>query len=216
MSQTSDHPSRVQRDVGAAAEAVLDAHRDAQRLKQIFERSHVPMVMVDDARRYVEVNRPAQLWFRLGLEEMRTFAIGELTPAPRSGTMERAWARLLEVGSVAGRYPVYGPDGNELEVVYYGLARILPGLHLIAFAPADWPEDEVGSIEDDGSSASLTPRELEVLALAADGLSGPALAEQLVLSPTTVSTHFDNIYAKLHVRNRAAAVAKAMRLGLIN
>ncbi|HEY2595659.1 MAG TPA: LuxR C-terminal-related transcriptional regulator [Chloroflexota bacterium] len=213
MSETSGH-SDVQRDVGAAAEAVLDASGDAQRLKRVFERSRVPMVMVDDARCYVEANRPARLWFRLSLDEMRTFAIDDLAPAPRSATTELAWARLLEVGSVAGRYPVYRRDGTQLDVVYYGIARILPGLHLIAFAPAEWPEE--GVIRDDGSSASLTLRELEVLALAADGLSGPALAEQLVLSRTTVSTHFDNIYAKLDVSNRAAAVAKAMRLGLID
>jgi ATP/maltotriose-dependent transcriptional regulator MalT len=36
-----------------------------------------------------------------------------------------------------------------------------------------------------------------------------------VLSVTTINTHFRNIYEKLGVRNRAAAVAKAMRLGLI-
>jgi DNA-binding NarL/FixJ family response regulator len=61
----------------------------------------------------------------------------------------------------------------------------MPGLHLIAFVPADWPEDEWPVIEDDGvdPSASLMPREIEVLALAADGLGGPQLAQQLVVSP---------------------------------
>jgi ATP/maltotriose-dependent transcriptional regulator MalT len=65
-------------------------------------------------------------------------------------------------------------------------------------------------------SALLTRREIEVLALAADGLGGLELAERLVLSPSTVRTHFKNIYEKLGVRNRAAAVAKAMRLGVID
>ncbi|MHB8693034.1 MAG: helix-turn-helix transcriptional regulator [Solirubrobacteraceae bacterium] len=132
--------------------------------------------------------------------------------------MEKAWARLLDVGSIAGRYPVDGSDGSRLDVVYYGLAHVLPGLHLIAFAPADWPEeDQLDAIVDDhpGACALLTAREIEVLALAADGLGGPELAQQLFLSPATVRTHFDNIYEKLDVRNRAAAVAKAMRLGMI-
>ncbi len=211
----SDH---VSRNVGTAAEAVLDARDDALRLKRTFEESRVPMVMVDGRRRYVEVNRPAQLWFRLSLDEMRTFAIGDLTPAPRDGSMERAWARLLDVGSVVvGRYPVDGSDGSRVDVVWCGLAHILPGLHLIAFAPADWPADEFGAIESGGAAphAPLTPREIEVLALAAEGLSGPDLAETLVLSPATVNTHFKNIHAKLRVRTRAAAVAKAMRLGVI-
>jgi DNA-binding CsgD family transcriptional regulator len=145
------------------------------------------------------------------------FAIGDLTPAPGGGVMERAWARLLDVESIAGRYPVDGSDGSRVDVVYYGLAHVLPGLHLIAFAPADWPEDQLDAIVDDhlDASALLTAREIEVLALAADGLGGPELAQQLFLSPATVRTHFENIYEKLDVRNRAAAVAKAMRLGMI-
>src|ERR1700730_9091870 len=82
---------RVSREVGAGAEAVLGARDDASRLKRIFEQSPVPMVMVDGGRRYVEVNRPARLWFRLSLEEMRSFAIGELTAPPDGGVMEQAW-----------------------------------------------------------------------------------------------------------------------------
>lgn len=54
-----------------------------------------------------------------------------------------------------------------------------------------------------------------MLALAAEGLTGPDLPEVLVLSTSTINTHFKNIYEKLGVRNRAAAVANAMRLGII-
>jgi DNA-binding CsgD family transcriptional regulator len=216
MTDETERSGRVPRNVGAAADAVLDARGDTQKL-QTFEQSYVPMVMIDGRRRYVEVNRPARLWFRLSLEEMRTFAVGDLTPAPPDGRMEKAWARLLQAGSIAGRYPVYGSDGSRLEVVYCGVAHILPGLHLIAFAPADWPVGELRVIDGDGvnTSSELTPREVEVLALAADGLNVPELAEQLVLSPSTVNTHLANIYEKLGARNRAAAVAKAMRRGLI-
>jgi DNA-binding CsgD family transcriptional regulator len=197
---------------------VLDARAEAPKLKRIFEHSHVPMVMVDGRRRYVEVNRPARLWFRLSLDQLRTFAIGDLAPGSVDRNMEQNWARLLDVGYVAGRYPVEASDGSAVDVVYCGLARILPGLHLIAFAPADWPEEELDAIETVGQepSARLTPREIEVLALAAKGLSGPDLAEDLVVSPSTINTHFKNIHAKLQVRTRAAAVAKAMRLGMID
>jgi ATP/maltotriose-dependent transcriptional regulator MalT len=64
-------------------------------------------------------------------------------------------------------------------------------------------------------AAPLTPRELEVLDLAATGCNGPMIAAELVVSAATVRTHFEHIYEKLEVRDRAAAVAKAMRLGLI-
>jgi PAS domain S-box-containing protein len=62
----------------------------------------------------------------------------------------------------------------------------------------------------------LTERELEILRLAAEGNTGPAIAEQLVVSPSTVKSHFENIYAKLGVSDRAAAVAQALRIGLIS
>jgi DNA-binding NarL/FixJ family response regulator len=62
---------------------------------------------------------------------------------------------------------------------------------------------------------TLTGRELEVLRMAADGLSGPAIASQLEISPGTVKTHFEHIYAKYGVPDRVAAVAKALRQGLI-
>jgi ATP/maltotriose-dependent transcriptional regulator MalT len=43
----------------------------------------------------------------------------------------------------------------------------------------------------------LTDRELEILQLAADGISGRHIAERLVISPATVKTHFANTYRKL-------------------
>jgi PAS domain S-box-containing protein len=62
----------------------------------------------------------------------------------------------------------------------------------------------------------LSARELEVLQLAAHGLSRPMIAEQLIIGPATVKTHFEHIYEKLGVTDRAAAVAEAMRQGLIS
>jgi len=176
------------------------------------------MVMLDANRRYVDVNRPARLWFRLSLEEMRTYAMDDLAPADQLGVIEREWARLLETGRVAGQHLGVKPDGGRVAIVYCALADALPGRHVIVYAPADWPEDELGVIEDDrrDSSASLTPREIEVLELAAEGTSIPELGAELALSPDTVRTHLKNIYAKLGVHNRTSAVTRAMRLGLIN
>jgi DNA-binding NarL/FixJ family response regulator len=62
----------------------------------------------------------------------------------------------------------------------------------------------------------LTARQVEILKLAAQGLSMRVIAERLVVSPATVQTHFKNIYGRLGVTNRAAAVAEAMRLGVVD
>ena len=62
---------------------------------------------------------------------------------------------------------------------------------------------------------TLSPREHEVLELIAEGRSGRAIAEELHVSPATVKTHLKTLYEKLGVSDRAAAVAEAMRRGLI-
>ena len=62
---------------------------------------------------------------------------------------------------------------------------------------------------------ALTARELEVLQLASHGYSGRQIAERLRISPATIKTHFEHIYSKFGVSGRAAAVAQAMRAGLI-
>lgn len=62
----------------------------------------------------------------------------------------------------------------------------------------------------------LTAREREILKLAADGLTTPEIAASLVVERSTVKTHFEHIYGKLGVPDRAAAVAHALRRGLID
>jgi DNA-binding CsgD family transcriptional regulator len=62
---------------------------------------------------------------------------------------------------------------------------------------------------------NLTPREVDVLQLTAHGLSAKDIARALAISPATVRTHHEHIYAKYGVSDRASAVAKGLRLGLI-
>jgi two-component system, NarL family, nitrate/nitrite response regulator NarL len=61
----------------------------------------------------------------------------------------------------------------------------------------------------------LGGRELEVLRLTAEGLSAPEIAETLGIGATTVKTHLQRVYRKLEVTDRAAMVARALRLGLL-
>lgn len=62
-----------------------------------------------------------------------------------------------------------------------------------------------------GPQTVLTPREIEVLRLVARGHTNPEIAEQLYLSPRTVSTHLSRIYGKLGVTTRSAATRFALQ-----
>ncbi|SFF91673.1 response regulator transcription factor [Curtobacterium sp. YR515] len=62
---------------------------------------------------------------------------------------------------------------------------------------------------------TLSPRELEVLQLVAQGNSNPAIGRTLFLSETTVKTHLGHVFEKLGVNDRTRAVTRAMELGLL-
>jgi two-component system response regulator NreC len=62
---------------------------------------------------------------------------------------------------------------------------------------------------------TLTTREREVLHLAAEGLSNPAIGERLNISARTAETHRAHIMQKLGLRNRTELIAYALRRGLI-
>ncbi|MEV4244852.1 response regulator transcription factor [Streptosporangium canum] len=63
--------------------------------------------------------------------------------------------------------------------------------------------------------ASLSPREVEIVLLVADGLSNRQIARELFVSEATVKSHLVHIYAKLEVDNRTGAVKVARRRGLL-
>ncbi|MGY2703974.1 helix-turn-helix transcriptional regulator [Nocardioides sp. HB32] len=84
-------------------------------------------------------------------------------------------------------------------------ATVARAAHLRMHASASHP----------GTGLGLTPRELDVLRLVAEGASNPVIATTLVISPKTASVHVSNILAKLGVANRGEAAAIAHRAGLV-
>lgn len=81
-----------------------------------------------------------------------------------------------------------------------------------AFLGAQEPESE--QVHPQAVFPELTPREHEILALLAQGLSNTEIAEQLVLTPKTVRNYATRIYSKLAVESRAQAIVLARQAGL--
>jgi DNA-binding NarL/FixJ family response regulator len=103
---------------------------------------------------------------------------------------------------------------RAIDQVARGHAVIDPAVqHHVVEALADGPPEQVAErpvLLPDG----LTPREAEVLALIAGGLSNAEIASDLFVSETTVKSHINHLFAKTGVRDRAQAVAYAYRHGL--
>jgi len=106
------------------------------------------------------------------------------------------------------RFGVPPLSREEASDMVHGIrgARLLHGVRGEAAA---W-DDEAAPVE------ALTPRELDVLRLLADGAVNRAIGERLGISDHTVKFHLSAIFGKLGVTTRTAAVRRALRLGWID
>jgi len=121
-------------------------------------------------------------------EALRAGARGYLLKGADQSEIVRAVADVADGGAVFGA-------SVARRVIEFFAAPRLPAVPEVVF-----PE--------------LTVREHEVLDLLAAGRSNADVAADLVLSPKTVRNHVSNIFAKLHVADRSAAIVKAREAGL--
>jgi DNA-binding NarL/FixJ family response regulator len=118
------------------------------------------------------------------------------------------------IGDPAGQT---GRLGNASVGVAAGAGRLIragPGRAWRA-QPAGAPMSERDAAVSGQAMTVLTPRELDVLKLVAQGLSNADIARRLVLSEHTVKRHLANILRKLDLSSRAAAAAWGVRTGLV-
>jgi DNA-binding NarL/FixJ family response regulator len=135
------------------------------------------------------------------IDALRSGARGYLTKDAGADELQRA------IEQVAGGQAVIDP------AVQHHVVDALAGGR---DGDRDGDRDEMAA-DGPGSGAlpdGLTPREAEVLALIAGGLSNAEIANQLYVSETTVKSHINHLFAKTGVRDRAQAVAYAYRHGL--
>jgi two-component system, NarL family, nitrate/nitrite response regulator NarL len=122
--------------------------------------------------------------------------------------------RLIYEAMARGAAGYFSKDADRdavldaIAAVARGESRVEPGLQGSLF-------DELRVQARDDERPVLTPRELEILRMIADGLTAPEIGRRLYLATPTVKSHQARIYEKLGVSDRAAAVAEAMRRGLL-
>ena len=147
------------------------------------------------------------------------------------GRLKGAWREIGGSWGVPGQLalPVHlGPQGSRCFVMGRAegfrpgevrlarrLHRLLTGLDRQVQAMRRFrgaaPDGALACAE----SVRLTPRELSVLGLLADGLTAAAAARRLLVAERTLRKHVERVYAKLGVSDRVSAVLRAQRLGLL-
>jgi DNA-binding CsgD family transcriptional regulator/tetratricopeptide (TPR) repeat protein len=118
----------------------------------------------------------------------------------RSQLEESAWTAACEEGRAM-----------SMEAAFeYALSEEQPSTITSSTAPTEQLSAPVSE-----HPAGLTPREVEVLGLVAEGLTNPQVAQKLFLSPRTVQRHLNSVYRKLGVSSRAAATHLALEHDLL-
>jgi DNA-binding NarL/FixJ family response regulator len=137
-------------------------------------------------------------------------------------TMPVLASELNPDGEAVSRALFAGADGFVNPDVQPGefidaLRRAAAGDVVLAGVPADWLPTIAGGLERrrEAPGQLLTQREVQVLAVAAEGLTARQIGTRLGLRERTVTTHLGRIYSKLGVSSRTAAVTAAARSGLV-
>jgi DNA-binding NarL/FixJ family response regulator len=121
--------------------------------------------------------------------------------------------RILLVGSASARARLRRLLDEGAEVV--GEALTVAHARRADVAADAWVMAPEGLDDEEPAAESLTPRELEVLALIAEGLSNKAIAGRLGISDQTVKFHVAAIAGKLGAANRTDIVRRAVRRGYV-
>jgi two-component system, NarL family, nitrate/nitrite response regulator NarL len=122
----------------------------------------------------------------------------------------------LAYKTVAAGARGYLSKESSRQEVCEAIAEIARGGTALAAAAQAGLAQQIQERERTGGPPRLTEREQEVLQLVSEGLSAPDIGKRIHLSTTTVKSHLHSLYEKLGVSDRAAAVAEAMRRGMLD
>jgi PAS domain S-box-containing protein len=178
-----------------------------------FDRSSVPVMIADDARRIVTANTAACELLGTDREALQACTIDGLVPPERLVDHVTRWAAFQSDGSQRGTFELLLPGGHRVTVEYSAFANVAPSRHLVILGPAPTRVDSWEAHET--LRRHLSEREREVLTRVAMGDSSLEIAGTLRIAPATVETHVRHCLAKLAARNRAHAITLGLQTGQI-
>lgn len=150
-----------------------------------------------------------------------TLRLAELAPGARAVALLARTDPDEVLDALQGGAHGYLPKDESVQTLVGGIIRAaVAGLPLLSARTTRalldrLRERQVGQAHGNAIKAALSERELEVLALIADGRDNAAIAAALFISRDTVKHHVHNILAKLGVENRVQAAVAAVRAGLV-
>jgi DNA-binding CsgD family transcriptional regulator len=172
---------------------------------RVFPDSRVPMLILDDAAVYTAANDAACRTMGRPREDIVGHQLGFSSPPELRAQLSETWAQLRNEGYVLCPWELTLPDGSVASIEAICTADTPErGRHLALCWPAPQNGDRM-----------LSPREKEITALLARGLTGEQIAQQLFLSPETVRTHIRNAMLRMRAQTRAQLVALAIERGII-
>jgi DNA-binding CsgD family transcriptional regulator len=182
-------------------------------LEAVFERTRNAMLIVNNARVYVDCNQASGLLLECPHEEIIGKRIDDFTPDEDQALLETVWPQFVSGGTGGeGTWEMCTAKSTRMTVEYSATPNFVPGLHLsILMKQTEAPL----SVPATPGGRRLSPREREILGRVAVGKSGPQIAAELFISPATVRTHLQNVLVKLGAQTRPHAIALALQRGEI-
>ncbi len=180
-----------------------------------FKGSQNAMVLLDERRHHVEVNGAYVELLGYPRDELIGRPVYEFVDGGPLLTAGE-WRATIARREFNGETGLLCADGSTVTVQYAGHTEVVTGerrVLFVALSTSRWGHQPRHDPGPTTPTATLSPREREIVQLVAAGETGPEIAEHLHLSHATVRTHVRNAMAKLGARSRAHLVAKALGEG---
>lgn len=208
---------------------LVEDHRDAMEVLRlvtgnVFTQATIYATnTVKDARSFINKEQFDLALLDLGLPDGSGIDLINLLSEQRTETFcvittifddDENLFQALRAGAIG--YLLKGYSVTELEVYLKDLLEGRPALSpTIAHRVLQFFRNNPMNQKQNGTSETLTDREVEILTLVAKGYQTKEVAKLLRISKNTVAHHIKSIYNKLNVHNRAEATAAAMQLKLL-